>query len=170
MTFLLGLTGGLASGKTTVAALARGAGCLVVDADALVAELYRPGEAGTAAVASCSVAEALTPDGAVDRAAVAAAGVRRPRRRGGGWRRRSPAGAATLPRDRRAAAETVVGPRGDAPGRGGVRAGFDLVVTVEARPEARPARAVARGLTRRRLGGVWWRRAAARRAAPAPTW
>ncbi len=46
----IGLTGGLAGGKSTVARWLAEAGFRVIDADRLVAELYAPGEAGTAAV------------------------------------------------------------------------------------------------------------------------
>ncbi len=47
---VLGLTGGLASGKSTVGAWLAEAGFTVVDADRVVAELYAPGGAGAAAV------------------------------------------------------------------------------------------------------------------------
>ena len=44
----IGLTGGLASGKSTVAALLARSGAAVFDADDIVAGLYRPGCAGEA--------------------------------------------------------------------------------------------------------------------------
>ncbi len=69
--FLLGLTGGMASGKSTVARWLDEAGFLVVDADRLVAELYAPGGRGAAAVAELFGAAALRPDGGVDHGAVA---------------------------------------------------------------------------------------------------
>ena len=71
MTVLVGLTGGLAGGKSTVAGLFRDAGFRVVDADRLVADLYRPGEPGAAAVAELFGPGALTAEGGVDHAAVA---------------------------------------------------------------------------------------------------
>jgi dephospho-CoA kinase len=46
----VGLTGGLASGKSTVARRLAAAGLTVIDADRLIAELHRPGGAGAAAV------------------------------------------------------------------------------------------------------------------------
>ena len=49
--FRIGLTGGLASGKSTVAKLLAEAGFQVVDADEIVAELYAPGQPGARAVA-----------------------------------------------------------------------------------------------------------------------
>ncbi len=69
--FLVGLTGGLASGKSTVARWLGEAGFLVVDADRVVAELYAPGGRGAAAVRDLFGPEALTPEGAVDRVKVA---------------------------------------------------------------------------------------------------
>jgi dephospho-CoA kinase len=41
-----GLTGGIASGKSTIARMFAGLGCTAIDADAIVADLYRPGAAG----------------------------------------------------------------------------------------------------------------------------
>jgi non-canonical purine NTP pyrophosphatase (RdgB/HAM1 family) len=67
VTFRLGLTGGLASGKTTVARLLAERGCTVVDADHLVAELYRPGEPGARVVEELFGGEFLQSDGSVDR-------------------------------------------------------------------------------------------------------
>ena len=58
----IGLTGGLASGKSTVARMLAEAGFAVVDADRLVAELYGAGEPGAAAVApAASTARAAVP-------------------------------------------------------------------------------------------------------------
>jgi dephospho-CoA kinase len=48
--YLVGLTGGLASGKSTVARLLEGRGSLVVDADDVVAWLYESGRPGARAV------------------------------------------------------------------------------------------------------------------------
>ncbi len=69
---LVGLTGGLASGKSTVARWLEEAGFLVVDADRVVAELYAPGGRGAAAVRELFGPEVLDDDGAVDRPRVAA--------------------------------------------------------------------------------------------------
>jgi dephospho-CoA kinase len=63
----VGLTGGIASGKSTIARLFGELGCVVLDADALVAELYRPGRAGHRALVKTYGAGILRPDGDVDR-------------------------------------------------------------------------------------------------------
>jgi len=63
----VGLTGGIASGKSTIARLFGELGCVVLDADALVAELYRPGRAGHRALVETYGTGILRPDGEVDR-------------------------------------------------------------------------------------------------------
>ncbi|HXO26948.1 MAG TPA: dephospho-CoA kinase, partial [Thermoanaerobaculia bacterium] len=68
--FRVGLTGGLASGKSTVAGWLRDAGFQVIDADRLVAELYRPGGAGTAAARRLFGDGVLTSEAGVDHAAL----------------------------------------------------------------------------------------------------
>ena len=67
MILRVGLTGGLASGKSTVAARLRERGIPVLDADKIVHHLYEPGHEGTHAVAKAFGAEFLTSGGAVDR-------------------------------------------------------------------------------------------------------
>ena len=68
----VGLTGGLASGKSTVAELLRRRGVPVLDADAVVHGLYEPGGEGVALVADLFGDGVLKPDQSVDRAALAA--------------------------------------------------------------------------------------------------
>jgi dephospho-CoA kinase len=63
----VGLTGGIASGKSTIARNFAALGCLVIDADAVVARLYRQGEAGHAALVRTYGREILRADGEVDR-------------------------------------------------------------------------------------------------------
>jgi dephospho-CoA kinase len=63
----VGLTGGVASGKSTVSALLEDLGAVVVDADALAREVVAPGTAGLAAVVAEFGSEVLRPDGALDR-------------------------------------------------------------------------------------------------------
>ena len=67
----VGLTGGLASGKSTVADLLRQRGVPVLDADAVVHGLYEPFGEGVGLVADLFGDGVLKPDQSVDRAALA---------------------------------------------------------------------------------------------------
>ena len=67
----VGLTGGLASGKSTVAGILEGLGAEVFDCDSYVHELYRPGGAGALDVGYLFGDRVLNPDGGVDRARLA---------------------------------------------------------------------------------------------------
>ena len=68
MPFLLGLTGNIACGKSTVGqVLAERYGAEYVDADRLVHTLYAAGTAETAAIAARFGAELLQSDGTIDR-------------------------------------------------------------------------------------------------------
>ncbi len=66
-TLVVGLTGGIASGKSTVGNLLRKRGCVVSDSDRLVAELYQPGARGTAQVRRLFSDDLLDADGGVDK-------------------------------------------------------------------------------------------------------
>jgi len=66
----VGLTGGAASGKSTVAGVLRDLGAVVVDADVLAREVVAPGTPGLAAVVAALGPEVLGPDGGLDRPAV----------------------------------------------------------------------------------------------------
>lgn len=63
----VGLTGGVASGKSTVSALLRDLGAVVIDADALAREVVAKGTAGLTAVVAEFGAGLLGPDGELDR-------------------------------------------------------------------------------------------------------
>ena len=63
----IGLTGGIGSGKSTVAALLVEQGAWLVDTDAIARELTRPGGAALPALAQAFGADILGPDGALDR-------------------------------------------------------------------------------------------------------
>jgi len=67
MILRVGLTGGIASGKSTIARLFADLGCITVDADKIVARLYQPGEAGHEALVRSYGTGILQPDGAIDR-------------------------------------------------------------------------------------------------------
>jgi dephospho-CoA kinase len=68
---LFGLTGGIASGKSTIAARLRARGVPVIDADELAREVVAPGTDGLRAVVEAFGPETLAPDGTLDRKAVA---------------------------------------------------------------------------------------------------
>ena len=72
MSFIVGLTGGIGSGKTTVADLFAQRGAALVDTDAIAHELTAPQGAAMAAIAAAFGAAILRPDGGLDRAAMRA--------------------------------------------------------------------------------------------------
>ncbi|MEM8930314.1 MAG: dephospho-CoA kinase [Acidobacteriota bacterium] len=145
--FLLGVTGGLASGKSTVVGWLADAGFHVVDADRVVAELYAPGGAGAAALAELLGHDVLDADGAVDKPKVASI--------------------IFSDADAKARVERAIHPlvhshfRAMATRLGGVvvyeatllvesghAENFDLVITIEAPDDRRLDWAIARGMTR----------------------
>jgi dephospho-CoA kinase len=67
----VGLTGGLGSGKSTVAAMFREHGFPVLEADAIARELMQPGQAVHRAIAEHFGPEAVRADGTLDRARLA---------------------------------------------------------------------------------------------------
>lgn len=69
---LIALTGGIASGKSTIAARLAERGAVIVDADRIVREVQQPGSPVLDAIATEFGAEMVLPDGSLDRAALAA--------------------------------------------------------------------------------------------------
>jgi dephospho-CoA kinase len=69
---VIGLTGGIASGKSTVAAMLRELGAPIVDADLLAREVVEPGTPALAEIASRFGADMLDADGRLDRKRLAA--------------------------------------------------------------------------------------------------
>ena len=67
----VGLTGGLGSGKSTVAALLGEHGAVIIDADVVAREVVRAGTPGFAAVVARFGPGVVGPDGELDRAALA---------------------------------------------------------------------------------------------------
>jgi dephospho-CoA kinase len=67
---VLGLTGGIGSGKTTVAGMLQGLGATLVDADQLAREVLAPGEPALAEVRAAFPA-AFDPDGSLNRSRLA---------------------------------------------------------------------------------------------------
>lgn len=151
----VGLTGGLASGKSTVSAWLREAGFEVVDADRLVAELHQPGGAGAAAVRDLFGPGMLDEHGGVDHARVAA-------RVFSDANARKALEAAVHPLVRKRFEEIAAGRsqgvvvlEATLLVEAGYAPLFDLIITVEAPCELRYERALARGMdpetTRARL-------------------
>ena len=142
----VGLTGGLASGKSTVASFLAEAGYLVVDADRLVAELYAPGEPGARLVAELFGSSLLEDSGAVDKARLGALVF-------SDDRARAQLESAIHPLVRERFAQRVA--ESDRPivleatrlVEAGYGPDFDYLLTVEAPFETRLARAVARGMS-----------------------
>lgn len=72
MILRVGLTGGIASGKSTVAGIFAELGAITIDADKVVAHLYQPGNAGHRALVSTYGDEILRADGEIDRVKLSA--------------------------------------------------------------------------------------------------
>ena len=144
--YLVGLTGGLASGKSTVARWFAEAGFTVVDADQLVAELYAPGGLGARALAELFGTRVLDPSGAVDKPRVAAIVF-------SGTQARQQVEAAIHPlvherfRQIAAASEGVVVYEATLLVESGHADAFDLVLSIEAPAARRLEWAVSRGLS-----------------------
>ena len=143
----IGLTGGIGSGKSTVARLLAERGAYLVDADVLAREVVERGTPGLAAVVDAFGEGVLTADGALDRPALAAVvfGDAEARARLDGIvhplvRRRAVELIAALPED-----AVVVQ---DIPllVETGQAGSFDLVLVVEAAQDVRVERLVGRGL------------------------
>lgn len=68
---LLGLTGGIGSGKSTVSALLSERGAVIIDADAIVKELQEPGQPLLVELAAEFGPSIIKDDGSLDRVALA---------------------------------------------------------------------------------------------------
>jgi dephospho-CoA kinase len=155
-----GLTGGIASGKSTIARLFAALGCVTIDADQIVARLYQPGEAGHEALVRTYGIGILLDDGTVDRRKLA----------GIAFASEESAKALNALIHPLVAAEEIdwMAAEEKKPGdrivmveatlliEAGGEERFDRIVVVDVDPEIQLARAVARGLTReeaaRRIG------------------
>jgi dephospho-CoA kinase len=70
--FQIGLTGGIAAGKSVVAKRLVEHGAVLIDSDALAREVVAPGTAGLAAIAQAFGPTVLSADGSLDRPALGA--------------------------------------------------------------------------------------------------
>jgi dephospho-CoA kinase len=142
------LTGGIGSGKSTVAAPLAARGAVIVDADRIAREVVAAGTPGLSAVVEAFGRDVLTSEGELDRPALAAVVFADAEARG-----RLDAIVHPLVRQRageveRAASEEAVVVH-DVPllVETGQAASYDLVLVVEADEEARVRRLVGRGLS-----------------------
>lgn len=154
MILRVGLTGGIASGKSTVAQTLAGLGCMVIDADAIVARLYQPGEAGYDALVRAYGERIVGPDGEIDRpklARIAFADEESAKRLNAlihplvidEEERMIAAEAQRFPeRDRIAVVEATLLLESGGRGR------YDRIIVVDADPHTQIERAVARGMDR----------------------
>lgn len=146
----IGLTGGIASGKSLVAARLKEHGAVLIDADVLAREVVERGTAGLARVAEAFGPGVLDADGGLDRAALGALVFREPEKR-------AVLNGIVHPLVRERAAGMIAGV---APGdvvvqdipllvETGQGSGFHLVLVVDAPDELRLERMVGlRGMTR----------------------
>jgi dephospho-CoA kinase len=161
--YLIGLTGGIASGKSVVSSRLAERGAVVVDADVLAREVVEPGTPGLAAIAERFGPQVIAADGTLDRPALGAIVFSDPGKRlmlnsithPAVWKRARELFAAAEARAPRAIVvydvPLLVEAAGDRP------IAFDLVVVVQAGEQTRLRRLVElRGMTedeaRHRIG------------------
>ena len=145
---LVGLTGGIGSGKTTVAGMLRARGAVVLSADAFAREAVAAGTTGFADAVALFGPEVVSPDGELDRPAIARRVFADPELRAALER-------IVHPEVRRRIAEGVAGEAGsdrvvvvDSPLliETGAHRGFPVVVVVSASTPTQIARLAARGM------------------------
>lgn len=136
---IVGLTGGIASGKSTVSRFLAAAGARIIDADALARQVVEPGRPAFQAVVERFGADILKGDGTIDRDRLAAAVFADPAQRAALEGIIHPAVAramaALLAEIEATAPESVVVLDVPLLFEAGMEAGLDLVVVVDA-PEA----------------------------------
>lgn len=147
-----GLTGGIASGKSTVARMFAALGCVTIDADQIVTQLYQPGHAGHEALVRTYGEAILSPDGAIDRLKLAGIALA------------TDADAKKLnalihplvieeqarliAAEEQTAGDRIVIVEATLLIESGGKSRFDRIIVVDTDPETQVARAVARGMTR----------------------
>jgi len=147
-----GLTGGIASGKSTVARMFASLGCVTIDADQIVTQLYQPGRAGHQALVRTYGESILAPDGTIDRRKLADVALATD---ADAKKLNALIHPLVIEEQARliAAEEAVVGDRiviveATLLIESGGRSRFDRIIVVDTDPETQIARAVARGMTR----------------------
>ena len=145
---VVGLTGGVGSGKSTVSARLGQLGAVVVDADAIAREVVEPGTPGLASVVERFGPDVLDADGRLDRPKVAAVVFNDDAAR-------ADLNAIVHPLVGARTAELIAAAAGDAIViydvpllvESNMAAGFEVVVVVEADPEIRVRRLEKRGMS-----------------------
>ncbi|GLZ29473.1 dephospho-CoA kinase [Lentzea sp. NBRC 105346] len=142
----VGLTGGIGSGKSTIAKALSGLGAVVIDADQLAREVLEPGSEGLAEVVR-AFGDVLNEDGTLDRAKLAAKafasdearetlnGITHPR-----------IGSLTAQRMAEAPADAIVVHDVPLLVEKGMAPLYHLVIVVDAAPELRVERLIKRGM------------------------
>jgi dephospho-CoA kinase len=144
----VGLTGGLASGKSTIARNFAKLGAVTIDADRVVAELYRPGAAGHAALVREYSPEILLPSGEIDRPKLAATAFASAE---GAQKLNALIHPLVIEEEQRmigAIEDGIVVNEATLLLESGGRARYDKIVVVDVPPELQLERAVARGMSR----------------------
>lgn len=148
MILAVGLTGGLASGKSTIARTFAALGAVTIDADRVVAHLYRPGQAGHAALVREYGPEIVRADGEIDRVKLADIAFATP---AAAQRLNALIHPLVIEEERRmleAIDDGIVVNEATLLLEAGGRARYDKIVVVDVPPEVQVERAVARGMTR----------------------
>ena len=142
---IIGITGGIGSGKSTVAGLFAKRGALVIDTDAIAREVVEPPSPVLDAIGYEFGNDVLAPDGRLDRAALARIVFSDPRKRDRLNQLTHPAIAAvTLERIAAAPADAMVAVVVPLLFESGFEARCDAVISVLADPALREQRAGAR--------------------------
>jgi dephospho-CoA kinase len=147
-----GLTGGIANGKSTVARMFAALGCVTIDADQIVTQLYQPGRAGHQTLVRSYGESILGPDGTIDRrklAGIALATDADAQKLNALIHPLVIAEQARLiAAEEAAGADRIVIVEATLLIESGGKSRFDRIIVVDTDPETQIARAVARGMMR----------------------
>jgi dephospho-CoA kinase len=153
MILRVGLTGGIASGKSTAARMLAALGCATIDADQIVAQLYQPGRAGHEALVRTYGESIIAADGTIDRRKLADTALSTDEDAKKLNALIHPLVIAEQARLIAAEEQTAGGDRiviveATLLIESGGKARFDRIIVVDTDPATQVARAVARGMTR----------------------